>query len=74
MTVTYDSDFTYTVDVNGNKYRVSGELDKSNPSKTVLKCDVDGVKTSANVVLNGDSLHLFTAVSGLDQSPHVMIW
>ena len=61
--MTYDSDYRYTVDVNGNKYKVSGELDKTNGSKVLLKCDVEGVKTTANVVLNGDSLHLFTAVS-----------
>ena len=62
MTVTYDSDFTYIVELNGNQYKVSGELDKSNANKTILKCDVDGVKTAANVVLNVDTLHLFTAV------------
>ena len=59
--VTYSHGGSYIVTVNGNEHVVNGSLVNLD-DKTVLECDIDGVKTSANVLRNGDSLHVFTMV------------
>ena len=38
-------------------------LDESRPNKTLLVCDIDGVVSKSNVVLNEDVLHVFNSVS-----------
>ena len=56
--VTYQGHHRFAVKVGENTYLVSGSLDN-----TILTCTINGVKSSANVVLNGDTLHVFTSVS-----------
>ena len=61
ISVTYNSVENYTMTVNGRDYVVAGTLN-SVDDKTILECDVNGVKSSANVLRNGDSLHVFSMV------------
>ena len=61
--VTYISNGVFSMEVDGTVHQVSGNLDNEDDDKKQLTCEVDGVKTKASIVQNGDSLHLFTAVS-----------
>ena len=64
LSLSYNRDMSYTVTIGDKKYVVVGDLTKVD-DKTMMNCDIDGVKSSANVLLNGDSLHVFTAVSSM---------
>ncbi len=52
----------YVMSVGGQTLHVTAGLADSG-EKTRLTCNINGVKSSANIVQNGDSLHVFTAVS-----------
>ena len=54
----------YVMIVGGETLHVTAGLADSG-DKTRLTCNINGVKTSANIVQHGDSLHVFTAVSKL---------
>ena len=57
----YNPDMSYRVTLGDKTYTVRGDLSESG-DKTLLRCDIDGVRCQANVVVNGDSLHVFTMV------------
>ena len=50
--------------VNDNRYVVTGSLHETR-DKNRLTCTINGVRSSANVVHNGNSLHIFSSVSGM---------
>ena len=56
------TDGSYDITFDGKTYMVSVEL-KQQEERTVIVSVIDGVKTSASVVVMGHSVHLFTAVS-----------
>ena len=60
--VTYHGNSLYEMVVNGNRYMVTGSLYETG-DKNKLTCTINGVRSSANVVHNGDSLHIFSSVS-----------
>ena len=53
---------SYEVTFDDKTYSVSAEL-KQEGERTVVVSVIDGVKTSASVVLMGHSVHMFTSVS-----------
>ena len=53
---------SYEVTLDDKTYSVSAEL-KQEGERTVIVSVIDGVKTSASVVLMGHSVHMFTSVS-----------
>ena len=57
-----NNDGSYDVTFEGKIYTVSAEL-KPEGERTVIVSVIDGVKTSASVVVMGQSVHIFTAVS-----------
>lgn len=58
--VSYEPQGTLSISVNDNMYAVSAEL-KSEDNRNILECDIDGHIIKANVVMNKDSIHLFTS-------------
>ena len=62
--VTYHSNNLYEMKVGDNRYVVTGSLYETG-DKNKLTCTINGVRSSANVVHNGDSLHIFTSVSNV---------
>lgn len=54
------NDGSYDITFDGKTYMVSAEL-KQQGERTVIVSVIDGVKTSASVVVMGHSVHLFTA-------------
>lgn len=62
ITVTYKSDGCYEVALGDKSYSVDGHLDNVG-NKTVMECTVDGIPGRANVVQNGDTVHVFSMVS-----------
>ena len=57
-----NNDGSYDVTFEDKTYAVSAEL-KQEGERSVIVSVVDGVKTSASVVVMGQSVHLFSAVS-----------
>ena len=55
-------DGSYSISFDGKTYSVSAEL-KQEGERTVIVSVIDGVKSSASVVVIGHSVHLFTSVS-----------
>ena len=62
VNVTYNGDDSYMIDINGDEFLVEGVMQNTG-DKNILVCSINGVQSKANVILNGDSLHVFTAVS-----------
>ena len=58
-------DGSYSISFDGKTYSVSAEM-RQEGERTVIVSVIDGVKSSASVVLMGHSVHLFTSVSILD--------
>lgn len=63
--VSYEPDGTYQFTVGDEVYSLEGSLTTEN-DKCLLTCNIDGVQSKANVVRNGPSLHVFSAVSFID--------
>ena len=59
--LTYVRDNTYLITIDDKTYNVYAILDTVD-NKSILHSVVDGVHSKANVVLNGDTVHLFTVV------------
>ena len=53
---------SYDITFDDKTYMVSADM-KQEGERTVIVSVIDGVKTSASVVVMGQSVHLFTAVS-----------
>ena len=60
--VTTLDDGSYSISFDGKTYSVSAEL-KQEGERTVIVSVIDGVKSSASVVVMGHSVHLFISVS-----------
>ena len=60
--VTTLDDGSYSISFDGKTYSVSAEL-RQEGERTVIVSVIDGVKSSASVVVMGHSVHLFTSVS-----------
>ena len=60
------NDGSYDVTFDGKTYTVSAEL-RQEGERNVIVSVIDGVKTSASVVVMGHSIHLFTSVSNLSK-------
>jgi len=63
VNVTYNGDDSYMIDINGDEFLVEGVMQNTG-DKNILVCSINGVQSKANVILNGDSLHVFTAEGG----------
>ncbi|XP_013419354.1 methylcrotonoyl-CoA carboxylase subunit alpha, mitochondrial [Lingula anatina] len=59
LKLTYNPDGTYTSAVRDREYLVTGHLETQG-NKTVLKSCIGGIHQKANVVIQGDSIHVFT--------------
>ena len=68
--VTYHGNSLYEMVVNDNRYMVTGSLYETG-DKNKLTCTINGVRSSANVVHNGDSLHIFSSVSNASFKDHL---
>jgi hypothetical protein len=62
--VTYNGDKQYSVNINGSdKFLVNGASLVKTDNKNLLTCEINGHVTRSNVVIDGDTLHIFTVVS-----------
>ena len=59
--VMYVAPGKYDMTIGEKTYSVSGTL-TPDESKNILDCRIDGLPYKANVVMNGNSLHVFTQV------------
>ena len=62
MSVSYNADQTYTLSSGDKTCTMTGQLHFTD-TRSVLDCCIDGVHSKANVVINGDTIHVFTGVS-----------
>lgn len=67
--VTYNSDGSYTLNIDGKDFNVMGSL-HTEGNRTRLSCNIDGMMTSAHLVHMGDVLHLFSVVSNFSINIH----
>ncbi len=61
VVVTYNPDGSFTLACDDRVYHVTAAL-QSLGDKTQLVCRINGVQTKANIVQNGDTLHVFAPV------------
>jgi hypothetical protein len=62
--VTYNGGGQYSVNINGGeKFAVNGASLVKTDNKNILTCEINGHVTRSNVVVDGNTLHIFTAVS-----------
>ncbi|KAL1022473.1 hypothetical protein UPYG_G00028150 [Umbra pygmaea] len=59
VTVTYNPDGTYSMEVEGEVFQVSGEVETEGQA-LFLHCSVNGVKTRPKLVILGNTVHLFS--------------
>ncbi|CAH1779493.1 unnamed protein product [Owenia fusiformis] len=59
IAVTNQEDGSYAMTIDGSTYSVSGNVGTIG-NKTVLSSTIDGVMTKCNVVVKGESIHIFT--------------
>lgn len=52
------------METGGKRYDLYGNL-QTTGERVKLVCEMEGVRTFANVVISGNAIHLFTAVSVL---------
>ncbi|XP_041032877.1 methylcrotonoyl-CoA carboxylase subunit alpha, mitochondrial isoform X2 [Carcharodon carcharias] len=57
--VTYNSDRTYSIQIDGERFHVFGELETEGDA-TYLKCSVNGMVCKPKLVLTNNSIHLFS--------------
>jgi len=62
MEVTYEGNGKYSVSVNGDKFIVNNPSLVKTGNKNILTCEIGGHVTRLNVVLDGDTLNMFTVV------------
>ena len=62
MSLTYNPEGSFDVMIGESSHCMRGQLEQVD-GKNQLTCNIDGVNSSANVVLNKNTLHIFTAVS-----------
>ena len=61
LQVTYSRDGSYKILIDGTEHTVQGHLQEQ-AGKIMVVCNIDGTESRANVVINGDSLHVFSMV------------
>uniref|UniRef100_A0A8C8HGD6 Methylcrotonoyl-CoA carboxylase subunit alpha, mitochondrial n=1 Tax=Oncorhynchus tshawytscha TaxID=74940 RepID=A0A8C8HGD6_ONCTS len=59
ITVTYNSDGTYSMEIGGEVFQVSGEVETEGQT-SFLHCSVNGVKSRPKLVILDNTVHLFS--------------
>uniref|UniRef100_A0A8C7SSK6 Methylcrotonoyl-CoA carboxylase subunit alpha, mitochondrial n=1 Tax=Oncorhynchus mykiss TaxID=8022 RepID=A0A8C7SSK6_ONCMY len=59
VTVTYNSDGTYSMEIGGEMFQVSGEVETEGQT-SFLHCSVNGVKSRPKLVILDNTVHLFS--------------
>uniref|UniRef100_A0A8C7FTS5 Methylcrotonoyl-CoA carboxylase subunit alpha, mitochondrial n=1 Tax=Oncorhynchus kisutch TaxID=8019 RepID=A0A8C7FTS5_ONCKI len=59
LTVTYNSDGTYSMEIGGEVFQVSGEVETEGQT-SFLHCSVNGVKSRPKLVILDNTVHLFS--------------
>lgn len=57
-----NSDNSFDVTIGNQEHHVTAEL-TNDGSRTSIRCNIDGVISSSNIVIQKDALHIFTTVS-----------
>jgi len=71
--ITFHQDASYEVISGSDKSTVRDVSLVEVDNKTILSCDINGRTSRCNVMLDKDTVHLFTLVCGLFNSCHVVL-
>uniref|UniRef100_A0A4W5QSS1 Methylcrotonoyl-CoA carboxylase subunit alpha, mitochondrial n=1 Tax=Hucho hucho TaxID=62062 RepID=A0A4W5QSS1_9TELE len=67
LTVTYNPDGTYSMEIGGEVFQVSGEVETEGPT-SFLHCSVNGVKSRPKLVILDNTVHLFSMEGSAEMS------